>query len=142
MSIPFHNPVAMDLALQPRRSSDWAKRGKPVLILTGVTERSELVDVSHGHICSSEESHLNVDNVRNFVVWSDKAVRTADNADDAHETVYSITDPRILSHFEVGYLYENPQRVFHWFKGKVSPETAEEIANFLRSHLINSLDHL
>ena len=157
MNIPS-NSTAMDLAKQPQRDPKWIRPKKPVVILTGITvwtnqnktstnlasinEPKELIDASHGHICSSKESHIGIDNVKNFMVWNDVPVRMAENADDAHETVYLLNDPRILSHLDVGYLHDDPMRVYYWFKANISIEAAEEIARLLDTVLTNSLDHL
>lgn len=141
MKIP-PDSSAMDLSRQPQRDPEWIKHDKPVIILTGVFKPSELIDIDYGHICSTKLSHIGIDNIKNFMVWSDKPVRKTEDVDDAHETIYLLNDPCILSHLEVGYLHDDPMRVYHWFKANISLETAKEIAELLDTVLTNSLDHL
>jgi hypothetical protein len=130
----------IDLAKQPQRSLDWPRHQKPLFVLLDVFAAEDLVDITEGHISSTKTSHPGVNNVDHFMVWHTKTLGAKNS--HSHERVYERNDPSILSYLEVGYLHNDPMRVFHWFGGHISMDTAHEIAQLLETILTNSLDRL
>jgi len=140
MNLPTLPAILVERLRKPERKPKWIHQGKELIILTGVMERDELVDVHNGHISSSTRSHPNVDNIEKFVVWHSDSLGLFAGADNPHESTHLRNDPCVISRLELAYLHHDPDRVHAWFDGKISIDTAAEIADLLNRKLAELLD--
>ena len=105
------------------------KYGDRVIVVVHTDDTSLLLP---GHICSSEGSHLNIDNKTKVVVWGDHAFNPgADSADDAHEKSFKIESPFLLRAEDVKAL-RNPARGRQWFDGTLHWKYADQISALLK----------
>jgi hypothetical protein len=137
---PPSKSTVMDLSIQPQRvAEEWIYPRKPVFVILGISSPRESVDFTDGHVVSNETHRAGEEIVPAFMVWHNKPINLSENQ---RERLYFLNEPCVLSHLEMGYLCDDPQKVFHWFSGKISMETAKEIADLLSVILTRSLNHL
>lgn len=113
-----------------RAEVGWAQYEVRVVI---VDINGEDVHIRTGFICSTSSSHTVADNMRRTIVWGDEPFNSdADNADDAHERAFDVSDYHLLKVEEAETL-RNPVAAIKWFKGIYTSYHSRRIASALSS---------
>ena len=111
------------------RKPGWIAHGDKVLFFDA--DRGGVMRVRTGHIASSASSHCGIDNIFRTVVWCDHVNNPdADNADDAHERSFMISDPTLMHRDEAAWL-RNVVNAKAWFGGMYQPPVIDRIVRLL-----------
>jgi len=129
MNTKFGSSLEASSILCTREGSLWKKNESVIVVLKG----EDTFVLMSGHVTSSPESHVGVDNINQVVIWGDEAFNPfADSGDDAHERSFEGNNPYLLREAEARLL-QHLGFAQQWFI-KDGPTKANQICFHLRVH--------
>ncbi len=118
MNTKFGSSLEASSILCTREGSLWKKNESVIVVLKG----EDTFVLMSGHVTSSPESHVGVDNINQVVIWGD----------EAHERSFEGNNPYLLREAEARLL-QHLGFAQQWFI-KDGPTKANQICFHLRVH--------